>query len=66
MISIKRLVTTQKARRSFSIIARSTRFGGGSGIVLPLRALEWPHKRGVRAPLFHSISTLRKNVKQNS
>ena len=40
--------TTDHARApQFGIIARHKGLGGGVGVVLPLRALAWPHKRGV-------------------
>ena len=51
----KRLVVTMPARRNFCICARYYGLGSGIGFVLPLRALAWPHKRGV-SPLLRNIS----------
>jgi hypothetical protein len=39
----KQMVLTMPARGSFYIIARHTGLGGGFGVVLPVRALAWPH-----------------------
>jgi hypothetical protein len=49
----KRLVTTQKARRNFCVIARRKGLGACVGFVLPVRALFGLHNRGVSAPMTH-------------
>ena len=52
---IKALVLTMPARGNLGIIARNKGLGGCFGVVLPVRALEWPYNAGVKIANFQKF-----------